>query len=357
MKGKKMMEDIKPLFDEEIIMKEPIIIAGPCSAESEQQVLETAKELASGGVKIFRAGIWKPRTMPGCFEGVGVAGLPWLRKVKEETGMKVGTEVASKNHVISAIAAGVDILWIGARTSASPFAMQEIADALQELGADIPVLIKNPVNPDLDLWIGAVTRIYNAGIRRIGVIHRGFSSYGKHIYRNQPMWSLPFEFARRLPNIPVFCDPSHISGAHDLVAPLSRHALDMGFDGLMIESHCNPSVALSDAKQQLLPSELVALVKELKVREKPQGTPELDSLRTEIDHIDSELIDLLAKRMEISKKIGEYKKAHNMMVVQLGRHDTIMKERTEMGEKLGLPKEFTGKMMSLIHEESVRRQL
>ncbi len=351
------MKDIKPLFDDPSIMKEPIIIAGPCSAESEQQVLETAKALAAGGIKIFRAGIWKPRTKPGSFEGVGLAGLPWMMKVKEETGMKVGTEVASKSHVISALSAGVDIIWIGARTSASPFAMQEIADTLKEMGKDIPVLIKNPVNPDLDLWIGAVQRIYNAGIRRIGVIHRGFSSYGKHIYRNQPMWALPFEFARRFPNIPVICDPSHISGAHDLVAPLSREALDMGFDGLMIESHCNPECALSDAKQQLLPSELVELAKELKVREKPVGSPELDSLRSEIDHIDSELLDLLAKRMDISKKIGEYKKAHNMMVVQLGRHDTIMKERTEMGEKLGLPKEFIGKIMSLIHEESVKRQL
>ena len=351
------MTDLKPLFDEEQIMKEPIIISGPCSAESEKQMLDTARELAAGGIKIFRAGIWKPRTMPGCFEGVGLAGLPWLMKVKEETGMKVGTEVASKSHVISALSAGVDIIWIGARTSASPFAMQEIADTLQEMGCDIPVLIKNPVNPDLDLWIGAVTRIYNAGIRRIGVIHRGFSSYGQHIYRNQPMWALPFEFARRYPEIPVICDPSHISGAHDLVAPLSRHALDMGFDGLMIESHCNPACALSDAKQQLLPSEMVELMKELKVREKPSGTPELDSLRTDIDHIDAELLDLLAKRMEVSKKIGEYKKAHNMMVVQLGRHDKIMKERTEMGEKLGLPKAFTGKIMSAIHEESVKRQL
>ncbi len=351
------MKDIKPLFDDESLMKEPIIIAGPCSAESESQVLETARKLAAGGVKIFRAGIWKPRTMPGCFEGVGLAGLPWLKKVQEETGMKVSTEVANKNHVISAIAAGLDIIWIGARTSASPFAMQEIADTLKELNADIPVLIKNPVNPDLDLWIGAVTRIYNAGIRRIGVIHRGFSSYGKHLYRNQPMWALPFEFARRFPDIPVICDPSHITGAHDLVAPLSRHALDMGFDGLMIESHINPACALSDAKQQLLPSEMVELMKELKVREKPTGTPELDALRAEIDHIDSELLDLLAKRMEVSKKIGEYKRAHNMMVVQLGRHDTIMKDRSESGEKLGLPKEFVGKIMSVIHEESVKRQL
>lgn len=351
------MLDLKPLFDDERMMKEPIIIAGPCSAESETQVLETARQLAAGGVKIFRAGIWKPRTMPGSFEGVGIAGLPWLRKVKEETGMLVGTEVAGRSHIISALAAGVDIIWIGARTSASPFAMQEIADTLHELGADIPVLVKNPVNPDLELWIGAVTRIYNAGIRRIGVIHRGFSSYGKHIYRNQPMWSLPFEFARRFPNIPVICDPSHISGAHDLVAPLSRSALDMGFDGLMIESHINPSSALSDAKQQLLPSEMVELMKELTVREKPAGTPELDALRGEIDQIDHELLELLAKRMEISKKIGEYKKAHNMMVVQLGRHDTIMKSRTETGEKLGLPREFTGRIMSAIHEESVKRQL
>ena len=339
------------------MMKEPIIIAGPCSAESETQVLETARQLAAAGVRIFRAGIWKPRTMPGCFEGVGLAGLPWLKKVKEETGMLVGTEVASKSHVISAIAAGLDIIWIGARTSASPFAMQEIADTLKELNADIPVLIKNPVNPDLDLWIGAVTRIYNAGIRRIGVIHRGFSSYGKHIYRNQPMWALPFEFARRHPEIPVICDPSHITGAHDMVAPLSRHALDMGFDGLMIESHVNPECALSDAKQQLLPSEMAELMKELTVREKPAGTPELDALRGDIDQIDHELLELLAKRMEISKRIGEYKKAHNMMVVQLGRHDTIMKERTDTGERLGLPKLFVGRIMSAIHEESVKRQL
>lgn len=351
------MTDIKPLFDDESMMKEPIIIAGPCSAESETQVLDTARQLAAAGVRIFRAGIWKPRTMPGCFEGVGLAGLPWLKKVKEETGMLVGTEVASKSHVISAIAAGLDIIWIGARTSASPFAMQEIADTLKELNADIPVLIKNPVNPDLDLWIGAVTRIYNAGIRRIGVIHRGFSTYGKHIYRNQPMWALPFEFARRHPDIPVICDPSHITGAHDMVAPLSRHALDMGFDGLMIESHVNPSCALSDAKQQLLPSELAELMKELTVREKPTGTPELDALRSDIDHIDSELLELLAKRMEISKKIGEYKKAHNMMVVQLGRHDSIMKDRTDTGERLGLPKMFVGRIMSAIHEESVKRQL
>ncbi len=351
------MTDIKPLFDDESMMKEPIIIAGPCSAESETQVLETAHRLAAAGVRIFRAGIWKPRTMPGCFEGVGLAGLPWLKKVKEETGMLVGTEVASKSHVISAIAAGLDIIWIGARTSASPFSMQEIADTLKELNADIPVLIKNPVNPDLDLWIGAVTRIYNAGIRRIGVIHRGFSTYGKHIYRNQPMWALPFEFARRHPEIPVICDPSHITGAHDMVAPLSRHALDMGFDGLMIESHVNPECALSDAKQQLLPSEMAELMKELTVREKPAGTPELDALRGDIDQIDHELLELLAKRMEISKRIGEYKKAHNMMVVQLGRHDTIMKERTDMGEKLGLPKIFVGRIMSAIHEESVKRQL
>ncbi|MBD5278045.1 MAG: bifunctional 3-deoxy-7-phosphoheptulonate synthase/chorismate mutase type II [Bacteroides sp.] len=351
------MTDLKPLFDEENIIREPIIISGPCSAESEEQMLTTARELAAGGVKIFRAGVWKPRTKPGGFEGYGLQALPWLMKVKEETGMKVGTEVASRSHVISALSAGVDIIWIGARTSASPFAMQEIADTLQEMGRDIPVLIKNPVNPDLELWIGAVQRIYNAGIRRIGVIHRGFTSYGQHVYRNQPMWALPFEFARRYPSIPVICDPSHISGAHDLVAPLSRHALDMGFDGLMIESHCNPECALSDAKQQLRPSELVALMKELRVREKPSGTPELDSLRGEIDQIDTELLDLLAKRMEVSKKIGEYKKAHNMMVVQLGRHDKIMKERTELGETLGLPKPFVGKIMSAIHEESVKRQL
>ncbi|MBO5445746.1 MAG: bifunctional 3-deoxy-7-phosphoheptulonate synthase/chorismate mutase type II [Muribaculaceae bacterium] len=351
------MKDIKPLFDDESLMKEPIIIAGPCSAESEQQVLDTARRLAAGGVRFFRAGIWKPRTMPGCFEGVGIAGLPWLRRVKEETGMLVGTEVASSAHVRTAVAGGVDILWIGARTAASPFAMQEIADTLAELRCDLPVLVKNPVNPDLDLWIGAVTRLYNAGVRRIGVIHRGFSSYGKHVYRNQPMWAIPFEFARRFPDIPVICDPSHITGSHDLVAPLSRHALAMGFDGLIIESHCNPECALSDASQQLLPEELTSLMKELIAKNKPAGTPELDSLRGEIDQVDNEILDLLAKRMEISKRIGEYKKQHNMMVVQLGRHDRIMKDRTEKGEKLGLPAPFIGKIMSAIHEESVKRQL
>lgn len=351
------MKDLKPLFDDEQLMREPIIIAGPCSAESEEQVLATARQLADAGVKIFRAGIWKPRTKPGSFEGVGLAGLPWLMKVKEQTGMLVGTEVASKSHVISALSAGVDLIWIGARTSASPFAMQEIADTLQEIGRDIPVLIKNPVNPDIDLWIGAVERIRNAGMHRIGVIHRGFSSYGKHLYRNQPMWTLVFEFARRNPEIPIICDPSHISGAHDLVGPLSKSALNMGFDGLMIESHCDPSCALSDAKQQLLPAELAELMKDFKAKEKPTGTPELDALRAEIDQIDHELLELLAKRMEVSKKIGQYKKDHNMMVVQLGRHDTIMRDRADLGEKLGLPRLFTGLVMSAIHEESVKRQL
>ena len=229
------MEDVKNIQFEWVDPKRPIVIAGPCSAETEEQVMATARELAKNGVKIFRAGIWKPRTKPGGFEGVGEQGLAWLRRVKDETGMLVATEVATKQHVKAALVAGVDVLWIGARTSANPFAMQEIADALA--GVDVPVLVKNPVNPDLELWIGAMQRLYNAGLRRIGAIHRGFSAYGKHLYRNMPQWHIPIELRRRLPNLTIFCDPSHIGGKRELVAPLSQQAMDMGFDGLIIESH------------------------------------------------------------------------------------------------------------------------
>ena len=239
------MQDLKPLFPT-IDSSKPIIIAGPCSAETEDQVMTTARELAANGIKVFRAGIWKPRTHPGGFEGVGAEGLGWLARVKKETGMIVSTEVANRQHVEQALEAGIDMLWIGARTSANPFAMQEIADALAEASTDVPVLVKNPVNPDLELWIGAMQRIYNAGIRRIGAIHRGFSAYGKHLYRNLPQWHIPIELRRRFPELPVFCDPSHIGGKRELIASISQQALDMSFSGLIIESHCDPDCAWSD---------------------------------------------------------------------------------------------------------------
>ncbi|MDE5687230.1 MAG: 3-deoxy-7-phosphoheptulonate synthase, partial [Paramuribaculum sp.] len=241
------MEDLLPILPEGFDPNKPLIIAGPCSAETEEQVLCTANELAANGIRIFRAGIWKPRTKPGGFEGVGAPGLEWMKKVKETTGMLTATEVATRQHIEEALDAGIDILWIGARTSANPFAMQEIADTLQERGADVTVLVKNPVNPDLELWIGAMQRIYNAGIRRIGAIHRGFSTYGKHLYRNMPNWHIPTELRLRLPNLPIICDPSHIGGKRELIAPLSQQALDMGFNGLIIERHCDPDKAWSDA--------------------------------------------------------------------------------------------------------------
>ena len=234
----------------------PIVIAGPCSAETEEQVMETARGIADKGIKLFRAGIWKPRTKPGGFEGIGAEGLQWLKRVKKETGMYVATEVATKDHVFEALKAGIDVLWIGARTTVNPFAVQEIADALK--GVDVPVLIKNPVNPDLELWIGAFQRLYGAGIRRLGAIHRGFSSYDKKMYRNLPLWHIPIELRRRMPNLPIFCDPSHIGGKRELIAPLCQQAMDLSFDGLIIESHCNPDCAWSDASQQITPDVLSA---------------------------------------------------------------------------------------------------
>ena len=250
--------------------KRPLIIAGPCSAETEEQVITTAMQLASKGIKIFRAGIWKPRTKPGSFEGIGVEGLSWMQRVKKETGMYITTEVATPKHVEAALKAGMDMLWIGARTSANPFAVQEIADALQ--GVNIPVLIKNPVNPDLELWIGAMERINNAGVKKIAAIHRGFSSYDKKIYRNLPQWPIPIELRRRIPNLPIFCDPSHIGGKRELVSPLCQQAMDLGFDGLIVESHCNPDRAWSDAAQQITPDVLDYILSLLVIREKKQTT-------------------------------------------------------------------------------------
>ena len=351
------MKDLQPITFEGVDATKPLIIAGPCSAETEEQVLTTARELASNGIKIFRAGIWKPRTKPGGFEGVGVEGLAWLKKVIEETGMYVGTEVATKQHVDAALEAGLDILWIGARTSANPFAMQEIADALQEAGADVPVLVKNPVNPDLELWIGAMQRIYNAGIRRIGAIHRGFSAYGKHLYRNLPQWHIPIELRRRMPQLPIICDPSHIGGKRELVASLSQQAFDMGFDGLIIESHCDPDCAWSDKSQQVTPDVLNFILNTLVHRDATQSTESLGLLRQQIDGIDNELLEVLNKRMRISREIGQFKKEHRMPVLQAGRYDDIMQSRVKLAEDMGMSGDFMRKVLSAIHEESVRQQI
>lgn len=349
------MNDIKPIKFCGVDSKRPVVIAGPCSAETEEQVMETAKDLAKNGVRIFRAGIWKPRTKPGGFEGVGSVGLTWLQEVKKETGMLVATEVANKQHVEEALNAGVDVLWIGARTSANPFAMQEIADSL--VGADVPVLVKNPVNPDLELWIGAMQRIYNAGIRQIGAIHRGFSAYGKHLYRNMPQWHIPIELRRRMPELTLICDPSHIGGKRELVAPLSQQAMDMGFDGLIIESHCDPDSAWSDKSQQVTPEVLNFIINMLVVRDTTQTTESLTLLRQQIDQIDNDLLEALSKRMRISRDIGQYKKEHSMPVVQTGRYDDILNSRAAAAEELGMNGDFMKTVYQAIHEESVRQQI
>lgn len=349
------MNNIKPIKFCGVDSKRPVVIAGPCSAETEEQVMETAMDLAKNGVRIFRAGIWKPRTKPGGFEGVGSVGLTWLQEVKKETGMLVATEVANKQHVEEALNAGVDVLWIGARTSANPFAMQEIADSL--VGADVPVLVKNPVNPDLELWIGAMQRIYNAGIRQIGAIHRGFSAYGKHLYRNMPQWHIPIELRRRMPELTLICDPSHIGGKRELVAPLSQQAMDMGFDGLIVESHCDPDSAWSDKSQQVTPEVLNFIINMLVVRDTTQTTESLTLLRQQIDQIDNDLLEALSKRMRISREIGQYKKEHSMPVVQTGRYDDILNSRAAAAEELGMNGDFMKTVYQAIHEESVRQQI
>ena len=337
------MNDILPIIDDTLGARRPIIIAGPCSAESEQQVLDTARNLAANGIKIFRAGLWKPRTHPGGFEGVGLVGLPWMQRVAAETGMIPATEVANRAHTLAAIDAGINVVWIGARTSANPFAMQEIADAIAERDpAALTVLVKNPVNADLELWIGSLQRIYNAGVRRLGAIHRGFSAYGKHLYRNQPQWHIPIELRRRLPQ---------------LIAPLSQQALDMGFDGLIIESHCNPDSAWSDKAQQVTPDVLAVILDNLVMRDSKQSTESLRQLRQSIDRLDNELLDVLSRRMAVCRDIGRYKKEHSMAVVQTSRFDDILNSRAEQGAELGMATDFVRTVLSAIHEESVRQQI
>lgn len=335
--------------------KRPIIIAGPCSAETEEQVMQTATELANRGIRIFRAGIWKPRTKPGGFEGVGESGLAWLQRVKQETGMYVTTEVATSKHVEAALNAGMDMLWIGARTCANPFAMQEIADALA--GVDIPVLVKNPVNPDLELWIGGMERLNNAGVKRMAAIHRGFSSYDKKIYRNLPQWHIPIELRRRIPNLPIFCDPSHIGGKRELIASLSQQAMDLGFDGLIVESHCNPDCAWSDAAQQVTPDVLAYILNLLVIRKEKQSTENLNELRTQIDECDNNIIEILAKRMRICREIGTFKKEHAMTILQTGRYNEILEKRGAQGELCGMSADFMRTIFEAIHGESVRQQM
>lgn len=333
----------------------PWVIAGPCSAETEEQVMTTARNLAAKGCHMFRAGVWKPRTKPGGFEGNGEKALPWMKRVKEETGMLISTEVATPEHVELAMKYDMDILWVGARTSANPFAVQALADAMR--GLKIPVLVKNPVNPDIELWLGALERINQAGIKQLGVIHRGFSSYDKKIYRNLPMWQIPIELHRRVPELPIICDPSHIGGRRDLIAPLCQQAMDLGFDGLIVESHCNPDEAWSDAKQQVTPDILDYILSLLIVRSESSTTEGIRMLRAQIDEIDNTLMDLLAKRFRVCREIGTFKKEHNMTVLQTGRYNEILEKRGAQASLCGMNAEFAAQVFELIHEESVRQQL
>ncbi len=349
--------DILKLNDWELDNNHPLIISGPCSAESEEQMLTTALALKANGIKVFRAGIWKPRTRPNSFEGVGSIGLAWMKTVKKETGMLISTEIANVKHVYESLKAGVDILWIGARTSVNPFAVQEIAEALK--GVDIPVFVKNPINPDLELWIGAMERINQVGINKVGAIHRGFSSFEKSQFRNQPQWQIPIELKRRFPDLPIICDPSHICGNRDLLASVSQKALDLDFDGLMIETHCTPDKAWSDAKQQITPAELNELVSNLVLREmKPENISlsDLEDLRFKIDQFDNELLDILGKRMKSVQEIGEYKKQNLMTILQTNRWDGILKTRVEQGIKLDLSAEMVTSIFKSIHLESINRQ-
>ncbi|MFZ0281799.1 MAG: chorismate mutase [Bacteroidales bacterium] len=338
----------------------PFLIAGPCSAETEEQVMGTAKLLAEiKEVSVFRAGIWKPRTRPNSFEGVGTEGLKWLRDVKKETGLMVCTEVANEKHVYEALKYGIDMLWIGARTSVNPFTVQEISDALN--GVDVMVLVKNPINPDLELWIGAIERIARAGISRLGAIHRGFSTYEKTIYRNQPNWQLPIELRRRIPDLPIICDPSHISGAREYLYEISQKAMDLNFDGLMLESHINPDKALSDAAQQLTPNDLKELLSRLILRSAVASDPKLldilGELRQQIDVFDDHLLDILEQRMKISETIGQYKKENNITILQTTRWDEIIRKVLIKGQTKGLSREVIDVIFKAIHQESINHQM
>ncbi|MEN6618256.1 MAG: chorismate mutase [Rikenellaceae bacterium] len=347
--------DITPLSFTDIEKSRPLVLAGPCSAETEEQVMTTARQLSAFGIRIFRAGVWKPRTKPGGFEGVGEEGLKWLAKVKKATGMYTSTEVANSGHVKAALNAGIDILWLGARTTANPFAVQEIADALT--GVDIRLLVKNPVNPDIDLWIGAMERLQNRGIKQIAAVHRGFSSYEKGLFRNLPQWHIPIELKRRLPGLTLLCDPSHIGGRPELIYPLSQQAMDLGFDGLMVESHSDPDKALSDKEQQITPEYLRTVLKAIIIRETSDDSESLYELRREIDELDERLLNLLSKRMSVSREIGRYKKQHNMPVLQPKRYEHLVTDRVSQAAGFELDQNFVKLILEAIHEESVRQQM
>ncbi len=348
---------IQPIFNKP--KGSPIIIAGPCSAESEDQVMDIARQLAAQGqVDLYRAGIWKPRTRPNSFEGVGVIGLKWLKRVKEETGLKVCTEVANRNHVFEAIKHQIDVLWIGARTTVSPFAVQEIADALE--GTDIPVMIKNPINPDLGLWVGALERMYKAGITKIAMIHRGFSSFGNSDFRNEPRWQMPIDIMRRFPDLEMICDNSHICGRRDTLHAVAQKAMDLNFDGLMTETHNDPDKAWSDAMQQITPSVFKELVDSLIIRtretEDVQFLENLDGLRQQINVIDNQLLDLLGERMSLAKDIGVYKKNNNISILQPSRWNEILNKSIAKGADKGLSSQFISVFLKAIHEESINHQ-
>nr|WP_294937230.1 bifunctional 3-deoxy-7-phosphoheptulonate synthase/chorismate mutase type II [uncultured Flavobacterium sp.] len=354
------MENSKSLrtWLDDFKLSHPLVLAGPCSAETEEQVLKIAHELKDSDVSIFRAGIWKPRTRPGGFEGVGEIGLKWLQRAKAETGLLMAVEVANAQHVQLALDHDIDVLWIGARTTVNPFAVQEIADALKD--TDKIVLVKNPVNPDLALWLGGVERLYNAGIEKLGVIHRGFSTYEKSKYRNIPEWQIAIELQSKFPDLPIICDPSHITGKRDMILEVSQQALDLNYDGLMIETHTDPENAWSDAAQQVTPDALKRIFVDLRIRkitdEADDYNQKLGVLRTQIDEIDSKLLEILGKRMRIADKIGGLKKEKNVAVLQNQRWNEILGKMVLEGEEKGLSEEFILKMFKAIHQESIAHQ-
>ena len=347
------MSDFKPIFDG--VDSHHLYIAGPCSAESREQVLEAARGIKAAGIGIMRAGVWKPRTRPGSFEGMGAVALKWLQEAKQEYGLKVVTEIASPEHLEAALRAGIDGVWIGARTTTNPFAVQEIADALR--GVDIAVLVKNPVSPDVDLWAGSIERIYNAGIRRMAAVHRGFATYDNSAYRNPPQWSAPIELHRRMPELTILSDPSHIGGRREVVAELAQEALDRGFDGLMIECHPTPATALSDAAQQITPEELRTIVDGLVWRRTPVVEGSLHDFRLHIDALDNRILELLSERMGVAREIGAYKLKHSMAVVQRERFNELLTAAEAKAQTMGMSREFIYRIFSAIHEESVRQQL
>lgn len=351
--------NITPLADWGFFtLPRPCTIAGPCSAESEEQIMETAAGLKEIGINVFRAGVWKPRTHPGCFEGHGEKALKWMKMVKDTYGLKVGTEVANKEHVYLCLKYGMDYVWLGARTTTNPFLVQEIAEALR--GTDIPVLVKNPINNDIDLWIGALERLSAQGITKLGVIHRGVSPMVKTKYRNDPNWDMAVSLRAKFPTIPFFCDSSHMGGSRDFLQEISQRAMDLGLDGLMLESHCNPACALSDAKQQLTPAQLIQLLESLRIRETSSDDYSyrfnVEQLRAQIDVCDDHLMEILARRMEVSRKIGQYKKDNNIAIIQSTRWTAIIDRMVAKGEEMNLPADYIADIFNTIHEASVQAQ-